>query len=135
MLTPLTQHEITFRVRYQETDAQGRVHHGNYITYFEMGRTEMLRAMGWSYREFEETGLMLVVAKMDLNYHLPADYDDLLRLVTRVVKARGARLEHTYEIYRGEELLVTGSSLLACVDSTGRPTRLPEVLRGEAKAD
>src|SRR5262245_18441203 len=60
----MRQHEIQIRVRYQETDAQGRVHHANYLTYFEMGRVEFLRAMGHSYRELEASGVMLVVSEM-----------------------------------------------------------------------
>ena len=74
------QHEIEIRVRYQETDGQGRVHHANYLTWFELGRVELLRAMGHSYRELEEAGIYLVVAEASLRYYLPAVFDDILRL-------------------------------------------------------
>ncbi|MCE9546668.1 MAG: acyl-CoA thioesterase, partial [Planctomycetia bacterium] len=97
--------------------------------YFELGRTEQMRALGQSYREFEAAGLMLVVKEMRCEYLLPVSYDDLLRLRTIVARATGARLEHRYELYRGEDLVARGESTLACVDATGRVRRLPEWLR------
>ena len=124
----LAQHEIEIRVRYQETDGQKRLHHANYFTYFELGRTELLRAAGQSYRQFEEAGLMLVVAEISCKYYLPADYDDLLRLRTTTVTARGARVVHNYEVFRGGELVAEGHSVVACINREGRVTRLPKWL-------
>ena len=123
------QHEVQIRVRYCETDAMGRLHHANYINYFELGRTEQMRALGQSYREFEESGLLLVVKQMECHYLLPVSYDDLLTLRTIVIKAKGARLEHRYELYRGEELVATGESTLACISPDGTVRRLPQWLR------
>ena len=125
----LTSHEIPIRVRYQETDAQGRVHHANYLTYFEMGRVELLRAAGYSYKRLEQEGVLLVVAEISIQYFLPAEYDDLLRLVTTTVAAKGARIEHEYQLFRADERLVTGRSVVACVDRAGRVRRLPDWLR------
>ncbi len=122
------QHEIEIRVRYQETDAQGRVHHANYLTYFEMGRVELLRASGYSYRRMEEEGVFLVVAEIACRYRRPAVYDDLLRLVTTTRRAHGVRIWHDYQIFRGSELLVTGESVLACITPQGQLQRLPEWL-------
>ena len=68
----LNQHETQIRVRYQETDAQGRVHHANYFTYFEIGRTELLRAAGGNYRKMEEGGLLVVVVKAECRFRRPA---------------------------------------------------------------
>ncbi len=124
----LYEHEIDIRVRYQETDAQGRLHHANYLTYFEMGRTELLRAAGYEYRRIEEEGWMLVVSEITCKYYLPASYDDLLRLRTTLVEARGARCVNKYEVFRGEELLAEGESVLACINREGRVTRLPKAL-------
>lgn len=121
-------HEIEIRVRYQETDAQGRVHHANYLTYFELGRTELLRSAGLEYRRIEAEGWMLVVAEMNVKYYLPASYDDLLRLRTTLTEARGARCVNKYQVFRGEELLVEGESVLACINRQGRVTRLPKAL-------
>jgi acyl-CoA thioester hydrolase len=122
------QHEIEIRVRYQETDGQGRVHHANYLTWFELGRVELLRAAGHSYRELEEAGIFLVVADVRIQYYLPAFFDDVLRLVTTTVAAKGARIEHRYQVFRGEELLAEGSTTVACVSREGRVTRLPKWL-------
>ncbi|PQO29524.1 acyl-CoA thioesterase [Bremerella cremea] len=125
----LTEHTIEVRVRYQETDAQGRVHHANYITYFELARTEMLRAGGFNYKRMEEEGLLLVVRDVQVRYHLPAEFDDLLLVTVKTVKAKGARIELSYEIRREDELVVEGSTLLACITREGKPTRIPAVLR------
>jgi len=118
-----------FRVRYQETDGQARVHHANYITYFELARTEMLRAAGYSYLRMEEEGALLVVHEIECKYHLPAFFDDLLTVETRVIKAKGARIEHAYQIFRDETLLVEGRTLLACINRDGKPVRIPKALR------
>jgi acyl-CoA thioester hydrolase len=124
----LTEHEIEIRVRYQETDGQGRLHHANYFTYFEQGRTELLRAAGNTYRQIEAEGLMLVVSEITCRYFRPADYDDVLRLRTRVVEAHGARVVHEYQVFKGDQLVAEGRSTVACINRQGRPTRLPEAL-------
>jgi acyl-CoA thioester hydrolase len=128
----LTQHDLQIRVRYQETDAMGRLHHANYLTYFELGRTELLRAAGFNYRQVEEQGLFLVVSEMTCRYLRPANYDDLLTLRTTVVSARGARIQHDYQLFRGTELLATGRSTVACVDRIGAVKRLPDWLSTKA---
>ena len=123
-------HELEIRVRYQETDGQRRVHHANYLTYFEMGRTEMLRARGRTYREFEDAGLMLVVADVSCSYRAAAEYDDLLVLRTRVEKAGAAHIRHAYELVRGATVIATGSTTVVCVDRAGKVRRLPDWLAG-----
>jgi acyl-CoA thioester hydrolase len=122
-------HEIEIRVRYQETDGQRRLHHGNYLTYFEMGRTELLRAHGRTYREFEDEGLYLVVSEASCRYLAPADYDDLLSLRTRVEKMGAAHIRHAYELRRGTKILATGSTTVVCVDREGQVRRLPHWIR------
>ena len=119
-------HELEIRVRYQETDGQRRVHHANYLTYFEMGRTEMLRAHGRTYREFEDAGLYMVVADVSCKYLAPAEYDDLLLLRTRVEKAGAAHIRHAYELIRGATIIATGTTTVVCVDPEGRVRRLPD---------
>ena len=126
---PAAEHEIQFRVRYKETDAMGFVHHSNYFTYFEMGRTEMLRDSGVSYRELEQQGLFMVVVRLNCRFHKPARYDDWLRLVTRTTRIGAAKIEHAYELYRETELLAEGTSTLACVDREGKVVRVPEWLQ------
>ena len=122
----LDEHEIEIRVRYQETDAQGHVHHANYISYFEVGRIEMLRACGHSYRDLEDSGIMLVVVETACQYFKAARYDDLLRLKTKLVKAKGVRIEHHYEVTLDDELVAKGKTVVASVDRSGKVVKLPE---------
>ena len=129
----LSQHEIQIRVRYQETDAQGRLHHANYFTYFELGRTELLRAAGLSYRKVEEAGYFLVVVEIGCEYFLPAAFDDLLTLRTSILRTKGARIEQQYEVLREGELLARGRSIVACVDRAGKPRRVPEWLMANSR--
>ena len=143
---PQPSFSIQFRVHYHETDGQGRVHHGQYLNYFERGRVELLRSMGFSYREFEASGLFLVVSEMHLNYLGAAIFDDQLKLTTTVSEVRGVRIRHRYEIEKLPELtdsetsnpkkqemnserIVEGYSTIACVDRTGKVRPLPEYLR------
>ena len=122
-----SQHEIQIRVRYSETDAMGFLHHANYFSYFEIGRTELLRAQGGNYRELEDHGSSFVVTRLNCNYHKPARYDDLLRLRTTLSKLGLAKIEHDYELFRDEELLATAHSVLACVDRKGNVQRISDV--------
>lgn len=129
----ITEHTMDFRVRYQETDAQGHVHHGNYFTYFEMGRTEMMRANGFRYRDMELSGLNLVIAEAKCDYFSGARYEDDLTLTTRILSVKGAAIEHEYLVYRGEELLVKGYTRLGCVDNEGKVKRMPKWLGGKGE--
>ena len=121
-------HEIEIRVRYQETDGQRRLHHANYFTYFEMGRTEMLRARGATYRQFEDAGLMMVVSEATCRYRAPAEYDDLLTLRTWVEQMGGASIKHGYEVIREGVIIATGGTVVVCVDTEGKERRLPDWL-------
>jgi len=121
-------HETEIRVRYQETDGQRRVHHANFLTYFEIGRTEMLRARGATYRQFEDAGLFLVVSEASCKYRAAAEYDDVLVVRTYVEKVGGASIEHAYELIRGTSIIATGRTVVVCVDREGRVNRLPQWL-------
>ena len=122
-------HDTQIRVRYQETDGQGRVHHANYLTYLETARTELLRDNGTPYQELEAEGVMLVVADARCRYRGPAFYDDLLIVRTYVDKTKGARIFIRYEIFRGEDIIFDGNTTLACISIDGAVRRLPDVLR------
>lgn len=124
----LASHETPIRVRYQETDGQRRVHHANFLTYFEIGRTEMLRSRGATYRQFEEAGLFLVVSEAACSYRAAAEYDDLLLVRTYVEKVGGASIEHSYEVIRDTMIIASGRTVVVCVDLEGRVRRLPEWL-------
>lgn len=119
---------IDIRVRYCECDPMGVVHHTVYPVWFEMGRTELLRATGRTYREFEAEGIFLAVVRLEVRYRAPARYDDLVTLHTRLTNAGHVKLEHAYELKRGDATLAVGSTTLACLDREGRARPLPETL-------
>ena len=123
----IREHDIEIRVRYSETDAMGFLHHSNYLCYFEMGRTELLRADGGSYRDMEDKGLFLVVTKASIQYRQSARYDDLLTLTTRFARISFAKLEHNYELRRDGQLLTTGETTLACIDRAGKVQRMSDL--------
>lgn len=125
-------HEIPIRVRYAETDRMGLLHHANYIIYFEMGRTELLRRRGFSYREIEDAGHFLVIVDIACKFRRPAYYDDLLTLRTTVERVTHVKIVHTYQVFRDGLLLAEGRTTLACVDRDGKPQRLPDSLLGGA---
>ncbi|MCL6480796.1 MAG: acyl-CoA thioesterase [Firmicutes bacterium] len=123
---------ITLRVRYAETDRMGVAYYGNYFTWFEVGRVELLRQLGFRYRDMEEQeNSYIVVAEARCHYRRPARFDDLLRIVTRVVESRSRSIRFAYEIYNEEtgELLATGETTHVICDANGRPRVLPEKYR------
>ena len=128
----MTSGEITIRVRYAETDQMGLLHHANYLVYFEQGRTELLRAQGFTYRDIEAQGFYLVLTKLQVRYRRPAHYDDLLTLRTTVVRTTLVKIEHRYEVLRDGLLLAEGETTLGCVDREGKVQQLPEILQGGA---
>jgi acyl-CoA thioester hydrolase len=126
----ITQHATEIRVRYNETDAMGFLHHSNYLCYFEVGRTELFRAQGGNYRRMEELGLYFVVARISVRYRRPARYDDLLTLHTQIARVTPAKLEHSYRLMRGDAVLAEADSVIACVNGAGEVQRIPEDLVG-----
>ena len=127
-MSPL-QGDITIRVRYAETDRMGLLHHANYLVYFEQGRTELLRTLGYSYKDLEDQGYLLVLTKCEVKYRTPARYDDLLTLRTTVVRTTAVRIDHRYELLRDDTLLAEGTSTLACVNREGNVQALPDYLQ------
>jgi acyl-CoA thioester hydrolase len=116
------------RVRYSECDPMGVVHHTVYPVWFEMGRTELLRMTGVSYRDLEEQGILLAVVRLEARYRQPARYDEVLQLETSLASVGRVKVEHTYRLLRGDELLATGATTLACLDQTGQARVLPDML-------
>lgn len=106
----------------------GFVHHSRYIQYFEMGRVEMLRALGHSYADLERQGILFVVVRLECRYKAPARFDDELTLTTRVVKQTHVRIDHAYELSRGETLLAEANTTIACVDREGNLQAIPSSL-------
>jgi acyl-CoA thioester hydrolase len=102
--------EHTLRVRYQETDQMGVVYHVNYINWFELGRTELIRTLGTTYRAIEEMGLLLPLIDLQIQFKLPARYDDIITIRTQIAEYSNVRIQFNSEIYRGEQLLVSGTT-------------------------
>ena len=118
--------ETTIRVRYAETDRMGLLHHANYLVFFEQARTDLLRDQGLTYREMEDQGFFLVIAKAEVNFKSPARYDDLLTIKTTVVRTTAVRIEHLYEVTCDGRAVAEGRTTLACVDRAGKLQALPE---------
>lgn len=127
--------QISFRVRYGETDQMGVVYHGNYAQYLEMGRVEWLRALGFSYKKMEEEGVMLPVISLQINFKKSALYDDLIRVVTTLKKRPSVKIEFDYKIYNeADEILIEAHTVLAFVDmASKRPMRCPEAILEKIK--
>jgi acyl-CoA thioester hydrolase len=122
----------TLRVRYAETDKMGVVYYANYFVWFEVARTDLLRALGWSYREMEQAGVSLPVIEAHCEYARPARYDDELEIHTAGRLLSPVRMEFTYEVRLAAQAVVaaTGRTMHASVDAGGRPCRLPERIVG-----
>ncbi len=116
------------RVRYVEVDQSGFVYNGNYATYYEVGRTESLRQMGYTYREMEESGVIMPLVNQYSRFYRPAKYDDLLTIITRIPELPQARMRFEYEIYneKGEKLNDGYNELIFLNIEKGRPQRAPE---------
>lgn len=114
------------RVIYADTDAMGIVYHGNYVKWFEIGRTEYLRQIGYPYSTLEKEGLWLPVISLNCDYKSPALYDDVISIGAWVGKLGGASVEINYEIRRkcSNELLVAGMTKHAVTDEKLKPIRL-----------
>jgi acyl-CoA thioester hydrolase len=121
----------TLRVRYAETDQMGVAWHGQFFAWFEVGRTDLLRRFGCTYRELEADGLRFPVIEATARYLKPALYDDVLEVRTRVTGVGHVRLAFAYEVHREGTPgpLATGTTVHASLDATGRPRRLPDDLR------
>lgn len=119
---------ITIRVRYPEVDAMGFLHHSRYLQYFEIGRVELLRSLGYSYADLERQGILFAVIKVECRYKSPARYDEELTLITRVVRQTHVRIDHAYELKRGDTLLAEAGTTIACIDREGNLRQIPDFL-------
>ena len=124
----MIQSRVRVTVRYAETDMMGIVYHANYLPWFEVGRTTLLKEIGVPYKQLEEEGFRLPVLEVTAKYLRPAVYDDALTIVTTLREKPLLRIRLEYEVMRGEELLATGWSLHAFVDLQGKPVRPPPAM-------
>ena len=123
----MIQSETKIRVRYGETDQMGYVYYGVYAQYYEVGRVETLRKLGFSYKEIEERGILLPVSEFMINYLKPAFYDDEISIVTTVKEMPGVKFTFEYECFnQRKELLNSGRVVLVFIDKNrNRPCAPP----------
>ncbi|MFA5145849.1 MAG: thioesterase family protein [Candidatus Omnitrophota bacterium] len=122
-------HETEIRVRYKETDQMGVVYYSNYFVWFEVARTEYLRAMGLAYSEIEKRGLRLMVARADCTYLSPARYDDMVTVSSWIPEIRNSSLTFEYKISVGDRPVATGKSVHVFTDPSAKPVRIPKDLK------
>lgn len=115
------------RVRYAETDKMGVVYYANYFVWFEVARADLLRSLGWSYREMEQAGVSLPVIDAHCQYHRSVRYDDELDIRAEGRLLSGVRMEFSYEVVRRDDglLAASGKTTHAALDPAGKPCRLP----------
>jgi acyl-CoA thioester hydrolase len=121
----------TVRVRYAETDKMGVAYYANYFVWFEVARADLLRSLGWSYRDMERAGVALPVIEAQCQYHRSARYDDELEVRTEGRMLSPVRMEFTYQVVRraDDAVAASGRTVHAAVDPGGRPCRLPDRIR------
>jgi len=122
-------HETSIRVRYAETDAMGLAYNAHYLTWFEVGRTELLREAGLTYREMEGKGFRLPLREVGIKYIKPARYDDVLTIRTYIGAKPGIRVRIMYEIVRNDNLIATGFTEHVFTDKNLEPIRPPRELK------
>jgi acyl-CoA thioester hydrolase len=125
-------HDALVRVRYAETDQMGVVYYGNYFTWFEVGRIELMRSLGFEYKRMEiEDDCFIVVAEASCRYRQSAKYDELLRVRTRIAQTGNRVVKYAYEILRDADnaLLATGETTHVICGKDGKPKQLPQKYR------
>jgi acyl-CoA thioester hydrolase len=128
-MTTVVTSRSTVRVRYAETDKMGVVYYANYFVWFEVARADLLRALGWSYREMELSGVSLPVIEASCAYRRPARYDDELEIATEGRVVSPVRMAFEYQVRQAATVTATGRTLHAALDAGGRPCRLPARVR------
>ena len=120
---------IKIKVRYCETDQMGLVHHGSYINYFEEARISWISNLGFSYSEMEKSGIILPVSKLNVSYLRPAYFDDELVVNVELAELPTSRLIFNYTIKNKDEVVVTGTTVLAFLNKeTKKPVRCPDYM-------
>lgn len=127
----MSTHTTAVEVRYAETDASGIVWHGSYIAWLEAARVNHIRAQGLEFADFIASGYNFVVSDINLRYHLPARFGDVVHVESTVSKLQSRRMLIDYQLKRASDdtLLVTAQTTLICVDHNGRVTTIPPAWR------
>jgi len=121
--------KFNLRVSYRDTDQMGTVYYANYLVFFERGRSEFMREVGFTYRQMEELGLFFPVMHAECNYFSPAKYDDLLTIETTISELKNASVIFSYKIKCEDKLLATGSTKHPLVNKSFKPIRIPNDLK------
>ena len=129
-MSPMFTSETKLRVRYGETDQMGVVYHGNYPLYFEVARVEALRDVGLSYKQMEESGVLMPVVEVNMKFLNSARYDDLITIKTTLPEFPGVRIFFRYELFNeaGQKLCEASTLLVFIKSDTKRPVRCPDIL-------
>ncbi len=130
-MTHVPESTTELRVRYAETDQMGVVYHTNYLIWCEIGRTDLIRTLGATYRELEERGIRLAVSEASVRYIAPARYDDRIRVETRLSRVTSRTLDFDYTILNADSAhrLATASTTLISLDPSNRVAALPADVR------
>ena len=131
LLTSPVESATDLRVRYAETDQMGVVYHANYLVWCEIGRTDLIRALGKPYAEFEQEGVRLAVSEATMRFKAAARYDDAIRVYTTVTEVRSRSVTFAYRIMHVDRAvtLVTATTALIALDLAGRPLSMPPEMR------
>ncbi len=123
-------HKTEIRVRYKDTDRMGVVYYGNYLTFFEVGRAELMRTLGFPYSKMETAGYNLVVVEAAAKYHGNVGYDSLVTVHTAITKLKRTTVRFDYKVMSEEDhLLVSGYTVHACLHANQKPTRIPNEIK------
>jgi acyl-CoA thioester hydrolase len=124
-------HSTKIRIRYKDTDRMGVVYYGNYLTFFEIGRAEYMRELGFPYSEMETRGYVLVVIEAAAKYHANVGYDSLITVRTAITDLRRVKVRFDYEVTSEDNnLLVNGHTIHACINSDNKPVKIPADILG-----
>ncbi len=122
-------HRLDLRVYYEDTDLAGIVYYANYLKFIERGRSEMIRAAGVDQVAMRARGMVFAVRRIEADYLLPATYDDMLQVRTRVIAVTGARITLQQAVWRGDLALFDAAVVLVCLTSKGAASRIPADIR------
>ena len=128
------EHRFEIRVYYEDTDLAGIVYYANYLKFIERARSEMLRARGVDQSRMKsELGLVFVVRRVEIDYRVPALFDDMLEVRTRIVSVGGARIRLEQDVCRGQDVLAASKVEVACADVSGGAARMPDEIRASLR--
>ncbi len=128
-------HSFTCRVYYEDTDMAGIVYHANYLKFIERARSEMVRAAGVSQTALKaEQGLVFAVRRMEMDFFLPARFEDLLTVTTEITVLKGASFDLEQVVWRGEDKLFRAGVQVVSMTETGRAARIPADIRQKLSA-